>query len=259
MRRIHKLVVTGLCFSLLGACEPGAAVDTGGTWTPEVVARYPHDTNAFTQGLIFLDGYLYESTGRRGQSSLRKVNLATGQVEQYRAVSPEFFAEGLTEFDGRLIQLTWQSGIGFVYDLADFGPEGRFRYSGEGWGLTHDGERLIMSDGTATLRFLDPGDFRLLGSVTVIDEGSPLINLNELEFIDGEVWANIWYDERIARIDPETGNVLGYIDLSGVYPASGRSADAVVNGIAYDAESDRIFVTGKLWPAIFEIELEQRR
>ncbi|MGD8340141.1 MAG: glutaminyl-peptide cyclotransferase, partial [Gammaproteobacteria bacterium] len=226
-RNIHSALLSGLCLSLLGACEPGDAVASGGTWVPEVVARYPHDTNAFTQGLIFYDGYLYESTGRRGQSSLRKVNLATGQVEQYREVSREFFAEGLTEFDGRLIQLTWQSGVGFVYRLTDFSPEQRFRYGGEGWGLTHDGERLIMSDGTATLRFLDPDDFRLLGTITVTDEDRPVVNLNELEFIDGEVWANIWYDERIARIDPATGSVLGWIDLGAIYPASQRSADAV--------------------------------
>jgi glutaminyl-peptide cyclotransferase len=257
--RIPRLVCTALAALFVIACERGATADVGGTWVPEVVARYPHDSNAFTQGLIFLDGYLYESTGRNGQSSLRRVDLATGRVEQFQAVAPEFFAEGLTEFDGKLIQLTWQSGVGFVYGLNDFDLEERFRYSGEGWGLTHDGRNLIMSDGTATLRFLDPDDFHVTATVTVTDEGRPIRNLNELEFIDGQVWANIWYEDRIARIDPASGNVLGWIDVSALYPAAQRSSDAVVNGIAYDAATDRIFLTGKLWPAIFEIELKERR
>ena len=252
-----------LCTSVIAfagvACEPGATADDGGVWTPEVVARYPHDTNAFTQGLIFLDGYLYESTGQRGESSLRRVDLATGRIEQIRALAPEFFAEGLTEFDDRLIQLTWQAGVGFVYRRSDFSPVGRFRYPGEGWGLTHDDDRLIMSDGTATLRFLDPDDFNETGSVTVTFEGEPIVDLNELEYIDGEVWANVWMEEVVARIDPDTGRVLGWIDLSALYPASQRRADAVVNGIAYDEATNRIFVTGKLWPAVFEIELDERR
>lgn len=243
---------------LLIACEPGATQDDGGTWVPRVVARYPHDSNAFTQGLIYKDGYLYESTGRRGQSSLRKVDLTTGRVEEFHSIEPEFFAEGLTEFDGRLIQLTWQRGVGFVYGLSDFVERERFRYSGEGWGLTHDGELLIMSDGTATLRFLDPVDFHVVKNVTVTSNDQPVANLNELEFIDGAVWANIWYDERIARIDPASGEVRGWIDLGGLYPAAQRNPDAVVNGIAYDESTDRIFVTGKLWPAVFEIEFAER-
>lgn len=253
--RLLGIVIAAL---LAVACQGGATADTGGVWVPEVVARYPHDSNAFTQGLIFLDGYLYESTGRRGQSSLRRVDLKTGRVEQFQAIAPEFFAEGLTDFDDRLIQLTWQAGVGFVYRRSDFGLEQRFRYQGEGWGLTHDGERLILSDGTAKLRFLDPHDFKVTGSVTVTYEGQPVDDLNELEYIDGEVWANIWYDDRIARIDPNSGNVIGWIDLSALYPASQRSSEAVVNGIAYDEKTDRIFVTGKLWPAIFEIKLEER-
>jgi glutaminyl-peptide cyclotransferase len=243
---------------LLIACERGATQDEGGTWVPNVVARYPHDSNAFTQGLIFKDGYLYESTGRRGESSLRKVDLTTGRVEELRSIAPEFFAEGLTEFNGRLIQLTWQRGIGFVYGLSDFVEQERFRYSGEGWGLTDDGEQLIMSDGTATLRFLDPNDFQVVRSVTVTSDGQSVVNLNELEFIDGAVWANIWYDERIARIDPATGEVHGWIDLSSLYPAAQRNPDAVVNGIAYDEATDRIFVTGKLWPAVFELDFDER-
>jgi glutaminyl-peptide cyclotransferase len=252
------LALSSVISLLLIACEPGVTQDDGGTWIPNVLARYPHDSNAFTQGLIFKDGYLYESTGRRGQSSLRKVDLMTGRVEQIRPVAPEFFAEGLTELDDRLFQLTWQSGIGFVYRLDNFDLDQRFRYQGEGWGLTHDGEQLIMSDGTATLRFLDPNDFHVVRTVTVQSEGQPVVNLNELEYIDGEVWANIWYDERLARIDPATGNVLGWIDLGSLFPVAQRNPDAVVNGIAYDETSDRIFVTGKLWPAIFEISFDER-
>lgn len=244
--------------SLLVACERSATAEDLTIWTPQVVARYPHDTNAFTQGLIFHNGALYESTGRRGQSSLRRVNLETGRVEQFLAVAPEFFAEGLTEFEDRLLQLTWQSGVGFVYGLDDFTLQRRFRYAGEGWGLTHDGERLIMSDGTAMLRFLDPSTLEVIGSVTVSANDLPIVNLNELEYIDGEVWANIWLEDRIARIDPESGNVLGWIDMSAIYPAIQRQADAVVNGIAYDAASDRIFVTGKLWPAMFEVRFSER-
>jgi glutamine cyclotransferase len=177
---------------------------------------------------------------------------------QIRAIAPEFFAEGLTEFNNRLIQLTWQRGVGFVYRLDDFEEQERFRYKGEGWGLTHDGEQLIMSDGTATLRFLDPNDFHVVRTVTVTEDGQPVADLNELEFIDGAVWANIWYDERIARIDPATGEVRGWVDLSALYPAAQRNSEAVVNGIAYDETTDRIFVTGKLWPAVFEIEFDER-
>jgi glutamine cyclotransferase len=261
MSRLAKTRQTAaavLASLLLIACEPGVGQVDGGTWVPTIVARFPHDSDAFTQGLIFADGYLYESTGRRGQSSLRRIDLNTSRVLQLRAVSPEFFAEGLTMFDDRLIQLTYTSGIGFVYRKSDFSLLEQFSYSGEGWGLTNDGEKLIMSDGTATLRFLDPYDFREIGTVDVTFDGLPVANLNELEFIDGEVWANIWYEERIARIDPVSGRVRGWIDLSALYPAERRSAEAVVNGIAYDAASDRVFVTGKLWPAIFEIALEER-
>lgn len=243
---------------LLAACEPGETTVGEQFWVPQVVERYPHDINAFTQGLIFLDGKLYESTGRRGASSLRRVDPATGRVEQISRLPPQLFAEGLTEFDGRLIQLTWQARTGLVYDLAGFELIGQFGYDGEGWGLTHDGERLIMSDGTSRLRFLDPASYEVIGSVTVTSEGAPLANLNELEFIDGEVWANVWYDDRIARIDPESGIVAGWIDLSALYPANTRSSEAVVNGIAYDAATDAIYVTGKLWPAIFVIEIEER-
>jgi glutamine cyclotransferase len=258
MKRLLHILFSGLICLVLIACEPGATADDGATWVPRVVARYPHDPNAFTQGLIFHDGYLYESTGRNGQSSLRKVDLESGRVERLQPLDDRYFGEGLTLLDDRLYQLTWQSQTGFVYRLTDFRRLERFSYTGEGWGLTEDGERLILSDGSATLRFLDPESFEVLDSIAVMDGDVPVTNLNELEYIDGEVWANVWYDERVARIDPADGHVLGWIDLSGLYPADQRLPDAVVNGIAYDADADRIFVTGKLWPAIFEIDLPER-
>ena len=258
MRPYANLLIALASCALVG-CELNPAADGNEIWVPTIVARYPHDANAFTQGLLFRDGYLYESTGRRGLSSLRKVDLSTGRVEQIRPVAAQYFAEGLTDFDDRLIQLTWQSGTGFVYALDDFSVEDRFRYDGEGWGLTDDDELLIMSDGSATLRFLDPASFAVVRTVDVTFEDLPVANLNELEYIDGEVWANIWYDERVVRIDPSTGRVKGWIDLGALYPATERSSEAVVNGIAYDAAGDRIFVTGKLWPAMFEIQIPERR
>lgn len=258
MNRVCKLISGALIALATAACQQSATAEDGGTWTPEIIARYPHDSNAFTQGLLYHDGYLYESTGRNGQSSVRKVEIETGRVVQFQPVDAIFFGEGLTLFDDRLIQLTWQSGIGFVYRLSDFSLLQRFSYAGEGWGLTHDGERLILSDGTARLRFLDPESFRVMQTVTVTDEGLPVTQLNELEYIDGEVWANIWQRDVVARIDPESGNVLGWIDLSSLYPIDVRDRDAVVNGIAYDPADDRIFVTGKLWPMMFEIEFAER-
>lgn len=257
--RDPHLYLTAVTVALLGlvACGPGASAE-GETWVPEVVARYPHDPNAFTQGLLFHNGKLYESTGREGLSSLRRVDIATGRVEQRRDVDAPLFAEGLALVGESLYQLTWQHNIGFVYSLDDFRQTGTFTYEGEGWGLTFDGEQLIMSDGTTMLRFLDPVDFSVERTVTVTDNGRPRDRLNELEYIDGEVWANIWYDDRIARIDPDDGRIVGWVDLSALYPATARPNDAVVNGIAWDPASDRIFVTGKLWPALFEIRFDQR-
>jgi glutaminyl-peptide cyclotransferase len=258
MQLRFRFILAALAVTSLIGCERGATADEGGTWVPTVVARFPHDSNAFTQGLIFHGGYLYESAGRYDQSTLRKVDLETGHVEQLRPVDGRYFAEGLTLFGDKLYQLTWKENTVFVYRLEDFRPVGSFTYTGEGWGLTEDGKRLIMSDGSATLRFLDPDDFHELGSVTVTDGATPIEELNELEYIDGEVWANIWYDDRVVRIDPGDGHVKGWIDLSKLYPQAERSSDAVVNGIAYDAKSDRIFVTGKLWPTMFEIDLQER-
>jgi glutaminyl-peptide cyclotransferase len=222
----------------------------------KVVHAYPHDQRAFTQGLIYLDGHLYESTGLRGQSTLRMEDLDTGTILQHADVPAQYFGEGLTNWGSTLIQLTWQSHIAFVYDRFSFRVLHTFQYSGEGWGLTQDGKNLILSDGTATLRFLDPATFREVRRITVESKGEPVAKLNELEFIHGEIYANIWYSDRIARISPRTGAVLGWIDLSGLLTADERTnPDAVLNGIAYDAQHDRLFVTGKLWPKLFEIKV----
>ncbi len=225
-----------------------------------VVNSYPHDSRAFTQGLIYRQGFLYESTGQYGASSLRKVKLETGQVVQQQAVASRYFAEGLTDWGNRLIQLTWQTNIGFVYDLSTFTVSRTFAYQGEGWGLANDGRRLILSDGQpeGQLRFLDPVTFRETGRITVQDGGIPVARLNELEVVRGEVFANVWYTDRICRIDPGTGRVTGWIDLAGLLPAAMKSGqDAVLNGIAYDAAGDRLFVTGKYWPRLFEIKLQR--
>jgi glutamine cyclotransferase len=221
-----------------------------------IVHTYPHDQQAFTQGLIFIDGHLYESTGIEGKSSLREEDLETGRILQFHDVPSKYFAEGLTDWGSTLIQLTWQSHVALVYDRETFHFQRSFQYDGEGWGLTHDAKTLILSDGTATLRFYDPATFRETKSIIVKDHGKPVDQLNELEFIRGQIYTNVWHSDRIARISPATGAVLGWIDLSGLLPASQHaSAEAVLNGIAYDAAHDRLFVTGKLWPKIFEIRV----
>lgn len=221
-----------------------------------VVNTFPHDPQAFTQGLIYREGFLYESTGRNGQSSLRKVRLETGEVLQRQAVDARYFAEGLTDWGGHLLQLTWQANLGFVYDFSTFERVGTFDYPGEGWGLTHDDTRLIFSDGSDELRFLDPATYAEIGRVAIRAAGAPVDQINELEFIRGEVFANIWQSDRIARIAPATGLVTGWIDLTGLIPATERlDIDAVLNGIAWDAQGERLFVTGKLWPKLFEIEI----
>jgi glutamine cyclotransferase len=224
----------------------------------DVVASYPHDPEAFTQGLIYRDGFLFESTGLNGRSSLRKVTLETGQVVQRRRVDTRYFAEGLTDWGNRLVQLTYTTNVGFVYNLTSFATENTFTYAGEGWGLTHDDRRLIMSDGTASLRFLDPATFAETGRVAVSADGRPVDHLNELELVKGQVFANIWLTNRIAIIQPSTGRVTGWIDLTGLLPAGSAGHD-VLNGIAYDGGRDRLFVTGKLWPRLFEIRVRPRR
>ena len=220
-----------------------------------MVASYPHDDHAFTQGLVVDHGVLYEGTGKYGESTLRRVDLTTGRVEQQHLLDSSYFGEGITIFDGLLYQLTWQSGIGIIYDAESFDVRRTFRYEGEGWGLTHDEKQLIMSDGSATLRFLDPATLEVIGELEVRDGNAPVMFLNELEYIDGEIWSNVWHDDRIARISPKTGRVVSWIDLSTLYNHSVLGSEAVLNGIAYDRTTHRIFVTGKNWPRIFEIEI----
>ncbi len=237
---------------------PKPAEKTIPTYGYRVVNTYPHDREAFTQGLEYFNGWLYESTGLEGKSSLRKVELRTGRVLQIRRLSPELFAEGITIFNDRIYQLTWKNGICFVYDRDSFRNVAEFRYPGEGWGLTHDGKHLIMSDGSDTLFYRDPGTFGILREVKVQANGVPVRNLNELEYIEGEVWANIWQTDMIARISPKTGEVVGWIDLEGLrnlLPERDRLQAEVLNGIAYDKQTKRIFVTGKLWSRLFEIEV----
>ena len=224
----------------------------------KVAHTYPHDPDAFTQGLFFHDGFLYEGTGLRGRSSIRKVELETGKVLQQVDLPGEVFGEGITLWGDRIIGLTWQEGVAFVLDLKTFKLWRKFNYAGEGWGLTHNDKELIMSDGTPELRFLDPLSFKELRRVKVTADGRPIDELNELEWVDGEVYANIWQTDRIARINPKTGVVTGWIDLAGLLPQR-RSSDDVLNGIAYDAKTKRLFVTGKLWPKLFEIQLAKAR
>lgn len=228
----------------------------------QIVRAYPHDAAAFTQGLQYVDGVLYEGTGLNGRSSIRKVELETGKVLQKRDVPSEHFGEGITIWKNDLIELTWQTHVALVYDRTTFQPRKQFAYPGEGWGLTHDGVNLIMSDGTSELRWLDPVTFAEKRRVKVIAAGAPLKNLNELEYVKGEVFANVWQTDYVARIAPDTGIVTAYIDLRGLLSPAERaiaeSQGGVLNGIAYDAAHDRLFVTGKLWPKLFEIKLTKK-
>jgi len=253
---MKRLILALLSVLALAAAQPSAAAPTP-QYGYHVVHAYPHDTGAFTEGLFYLDGYLYESTGLEQHSTLRKEDLATGQVLQQISIAPQYFGEGIVAWGHKLVELTWQSHVGFVYDLATFQKQGEFHYPGEGWALTQDGHRLIMSDGTAELRFLNPITLKEEGRLKVTDNGHPVANLNELEWVKGEVYANIWQTDRIARIDPKTGHVVGWIDLSGILPNGERTPGQtdVLNGIAYDAQHDRLFVTGKMWPKLYEITL----
>ena len=225
----------------------------------EIKNVYPHDRAAFTQGLIFKDGVLWESTGQYGSSSLRKVELKTGEVLKTISVPREFFAEGMTVFRDKVYQLTWQNHKGFIYSPGDFAKTGEFKYTGEGWGLTHDADSLILSDGTNQIRFLDPETFAVRRTISVFEDGQPLRELNELEYVKGEIFANVWQTDRIVRIDPKTGRLTGTVDLAGLLPEADRDADTdVLNGIAYDESGDRLFVTGKLWPKLFEVRLVRK-
>lgn len=224
----------------------------------QVVNVWPHDPNAFTQGLVVLDGKMLESTGQVGRSSLRNVDLQTGRILKKIDVPPPFFAEGLTLLNNKIYQLTWEQGVGFIYDAQTLEKLGEFKYDGEGWGLTTDGQSLILSDGTNRIRFLDPDSFQLKKTIAVMHGRVPLRDLNELEFVNGEIYANVWHDNRIATINPQTGHVTAWIDLTGLLQEGDvQDQEAVLNGIAYDQSSGRLFVTGKLWPRLFEIKIKR--
>ena len=241
------------------SATPVATPEAPALYTFEVVNSWPHDKKAFTQGLIFHDGNLLESTGQYGESTLRRVELKSGKVKKKVDVGKQFFAEGLTLLKGKLYQLTWQEHKAFVYDAASLNREKEFYLDGDGWGLTHDGESLILSDGSDQLRFIDPETFRVKRTIKVSDRGKPVRELNELEYVKGEIFANVWHDDRIARIDPRDGRVVGWIDLKGLLPANQiTDGEAVLNGIAYDEAGDRLFVTGKLWPKLFEIRVVKK-
>ena len=266
LRLILVLALAVTCFQ----CQPGASGDV----TPkkpdpppnapvpkygyQIVNMLPHDSNAFTQGLILSDGKFLESTGQEGFSSLRRVEPDSGKILKKVDVPEPYFAEGITLLNGKIYQLTWQHQIGFIYDAQSFERVGQFNYSGEGWGLTTDGTSLILSDGTNRIRFLDPSDFHVTKTIEVLDNKSPVKELNELEFVQGEIYANIWHDNRIATINPENGRVTAWIDLNGMMPEGElRDSEAVLNGIAYDPANNKLFVTGKLWPRIFEIRIKK--
>ena len=247
----------------IDAAPPNANANASRAAVPvygyEVVNTFPHDPEAFTQGLIFHDGALLESTGLERHSTLRRVELQTGKVLKKIDVSPYFFAEGMTLFGGKIYQLTWKAEKGFVYDPQTFRKTGEFTYTGEGWGLTHDADSLILSDGSDQIRFIDPNTYAVRRTISVRDGGRRVSQLNELEYVRGEIYANVWHYNRVARIDPSDGRVKGWIDLSGLLkPGEVSDEDAVLNGIAYDEQGDRLFVTGKLWPKLFEIRLRQK-
>ena len=240
------------------------------TYTYEVVSTHPHDRNAFTQGLVFYNGFLYESTGQYEESTLRKVDIASAKIVEKTDLGDDFFGEGLAIIGDKIYQLTWREGTAFVYNLSDFKPVKEFRYSGEGWGLAYDGTNLILSDGTHVIRFVNPATFQTVRTIVVNrEDGLPLMQINELEFVKGEIWANIWHSEKpsvlgrsnhIARIDPANGKLLGYIDLSGISPDDqARDTENTLNGIAYDPATDRIWVTGKNWSKLFEIKVKPKQ
>jgi glutaminyl-peptide cyclotransferase len=223
----------------------------------DVVHTYPHDTSAFTEGLFYLNGYLYESTGLEQHSSIRKVRLETGEVLQKRDVPAQYFGEGIVNWKDRLISLTWRSHVGFVYDLKSFKPERQFAYDGEGWALTQDGQQILMSDGTPEIRLLNPQTLLPTGRILVTLDGKPVSNINELEWVKGQIYANVWQTNWMLRIDPHDGHVVSAVNLAGLLTPADivRGQTDVLNGIAYDAKHDRLFVTGKNWPKLFEIRV----
>jgi glutamine cyclotransferase len=261
MKRIlSRLVVVSLliaaCPLLIGQTASPVSANAPPEYTFTVVRVFPHDISAYTQGLAYRDGFLYEGTGRNGHSSLRRVRLETGEVLQRVDLGAEYFGEGITILNDNVFQLTWTSQTGFVYDVNDFHLLRKFSYSGEGWGLATNGRELFLSDGTAEIRVLDPESFHEKRRIKVHDRSVPVDQLNELEFVDGQIFANVWHTNRIARISPQTGDVVGWIDLTGLLSSVYRlEPEAVLNGIAYDSTRKRLFVTGKLWPSVFEITL----
>ncbi len=244
-------LILGLFFTV-----SGWAADDFPIYTYEIVEEYPHDRAAFTQGLTWQDGFLYEGTGRNGESTLRQVALESGELLRRHDLGRRYFGEGIAIHDGLVYQLTWRAHIGFVYDLETFEQQKTFFVAGEGWGITHDDEHLVISDGSSTLRFLDTDTQQEVRRVQVLLNDRPVSYLNELEYINGEIWANVWYQDVILRIDPQTGQVNSIVDLSGLNPGR-RNADEVLNGIAWDADNERLFVTGKLWPTLYEITVKE--
>lgn len=263
MNRFLRIFFIGL-FALLeilhvGYCstlESPATFTIIPVYTYQVLNTYPHDQSAFTEGLVFEDGVLYEGTGLYGCSNLRRVELETGKTLQVRELPNQYFGEGVTIYKNKIIQLTWKSHLGFVYDKSNFELLQEFNYPNEGWGITYDGKYLLMSDGTSTLHFLDPETFEEHSQIEVYENDIPVTKINELEYVQGEIFANIWLTERIARINPLTGQVTGWVDLKGILcPEDCSEKVDVLNGIAYDAKNNRLLVTGKFWPELFEIEL----
>ncbi|MEP6832788.1 MAG: glutaminyl-peptide cyclotransferase [Gemmatimonas sp.] len=286
MRRTPRLTGATIaqCVSLVAllftttaaACSSGDKAQVGATpaplvstrtptYTYEVVRTYPHDVGAYTEGLLFHDGRLFESTGNRGESNIREVDLQTGRVIRQRDlkgkdnIDSAYFGEGIIITGDNIIQMTWKSEVAFIYDWKTFEPKGQFKYQGEGWALTMNGDSLIMSNGSSVINYRDPKTFAITRSITVTDHDVPVSNINELEWVKGEIYANVFETKQIVRIDPATGKVLGWIDLTDILPAADRTGkEDVLNGIAYDEKNDRLYVTGKYWPKMFEIKLKQR-
>jgi len=259
--RLGVLLLLTACHpSPAGQASPRASANALPECTFVLVRMFPHDTGAYTQGFAYRDGFLYEGTGRNGRSSLRKVRLETGEVIQQVDLEPEFFGEGITLVKDKVLQLTWKSGVGFVYDLNSFHLLRKFSYPGEGWGLATNGREIFMSDGTSEIRVLDTETLQEKRRLKVREGLTPVDQLNELEFVEGQIFANVWHSNRIARISPETGDVVGWIDLTGILsPVYRLDSEAVLNGIAYDPTQKRLVVTGKLWPNVYEIRLAPKR
>ncbi len=265
MRTPIRYLLIGITITFFAACKkdqppplpkvesiPAAPVEQY-----DVTATYPHSKDAFTEGLEFYDGVLYESTGLNGQSHLRKIDLKTGKVLKSIDIDKQYFGEGITILGNKIYQLTYQTHVGFIYDLETFKQIGQWNYPGEGWSLTNDGKNIIMSDGTNRIQFLDPQTLTPVRTIEVTDAGLPLNNINELEYINGEIWSNVWMTNRIARIDPATGKVNAWLDMTGLLAPNEREGVDVLNGIAFDKATNKLYVTGKLWPKIFEIAVRQ--